>query len=198
MRPSAFRAAVLGGALCSLLPLAVHAQAAQYRTAPSGFAVTEISINRVVPQGTPADQRPKPLKVRIEYGQPHARGRTILGGVVPMDSVWRLGANAATSLTSDVDLVLGGTSVPKGAYTLFAKPTASGWRLIVNRKTGEWGTQYDASADLAAIPATARTLADARESFTLTLVPESATSLAGKLVFAWGTFEVSVPYEAKP
>ncbi|MCU0647715.1 MAG: DUF2911 domain-containing protein [Gemmatimonadaceae bacterium] len=198
MRPFLFRPTVIGVLCAAATPVLAAAQTAQYRTAPSGFAVSEITISRVVPQNTPADQRPKPMKVRIEYGQPHARGRTILGTVVPMDSVWRLGANAATSLVSDVDLDLGGTMVPKGAYTLFAKPTAAGWRLIVNKKTGEWGTQYDASADLASVPATARTLSDVRESFSITLVPESATSVKGKLVFAWGTFEVSVPYEAKP
>jgi hypothetical protein len=179
-------------------PLMLTAQAPQYRSAPSGFAVTEVTISRVVPQNTPPDQRPKPMKIRVEYGQPHARGRTILGTVVPMDSVWRLGANAATSFTSDVDLDLGGTLVPKGAYTLFAKPTTAGWKLIINKKTGEWGTQYDATADLAMVPATARTLSDPRESFSITLMPESNTSVKGKLVFAWGTFEVSVPYEAKP
>jgi hypothetical protein len=183
-----------------LAPFVLGAQAAppEYRAAPSGFAVTEVTINRVVPQNTPPDQRPKPLKLRIEYGQPHARGRAILGTVVPMDSVWRLGANAATSLVSDVDIDLGGTRIPKGAYTLFAKPSASGWKLIVNKKTGDGALPYDASLDLATIPAMARTLTESRESFSLTLIPDSAMSVKGKLVFAWGTFEVSVPFEAKP
>jgi hypothetical protein len=197
MRASLFRLPALAAGLL-LLPARGEAQAPQYRTAPSGFAITEITISQAVPQGTPAEQRPKPMKVRIEYGQPHARGRTILGTVVPMDSVWRLGANAATAFTTDVDLDLGGTRVPKGAYTLFARPTRTGWSLIVNRKTGEWGTQYDASADLASIPAQARTLAEPRETLTISLVPESATSIRGRLVFAWGTFEVAVPYEARP
>ncbi len=193
-----FRVPAIAAAILLAGPAGLAAQAPQFRTAPSGFAVTEITLAQVVPQGTPAEQRPKPMKVRIEYGQPHARGRAILGTVVPFDSVWRLGANAATSLVTDVDLDLGGTRVPKGAYTLFARPTRAGWSLIVNRKTGEWGTQYDASADLAVIPARSRTLAEARESFSITLVPESATSVRGTLVFAWGTFEVSVPYEARP
>jgi hypothetical protein len=198
MRLLLFRPAVLGVVLAVGTPAVVVAQNAQYSTAPSGFAVTEITISRVVPQNTPADQRPRPMKVRIEYGQPHARGRTILGTVVPMDSVWRLGANAATSLVSDVDLDFGGTLVPKGTYTLFAKPSAAGWRVIVNKKTGATALPHDGAADLASLATTARTLTDARESFSIALVPESATSVKGKLVFAWGTFEVSLPYEAKP
>jgi hypothetical protein len=196
MLPLAFRAPIVAALL--VVPAVLVAQSPTFTTAPSGFAVTEITISKVVPQNTPADQRPKPLKVRIEYGQPHARGRVIYGTVVPMDSVWRLGANAATALVSDVDLVLGGTAVPKGAYTLFAQPTAAGWKLIVSRKTGAAANQYDAASDLARISATSRTLSEPRESFTITLAPESATSLKGALRFAWGTFEVSVPYEARP
>jgi hypothetical protein len=114
-----------------------------------------------------------------------------------MDSVWRLGANAATTFVSDVDLVLGGTTVPKGAYTLFAQPTAAGWKLIVSRKTGATANQYDAASDLARISATSRTLSEPRESFAITLAPESATSLR-RAALCVGTFEVSVPYEARP
>ena len=57
--------------------------------------------------------------VTIQYSRPSMRGRKIFGGLVPYDQVWRTGANAATSLKTDVDLTIGGANVPAGSYTLY-------------------------------------------------------------------------------
>src|SRR5262245_48033311 len=57
--------------------------------------------------------------VRIDYGRPAKRGRTVFGGVVPYGEVWRTGANSATSFKTDKALDFGGTVVPAGAYTLW-------------------------------------------------------------------------------
>ncbi len=139
-----------------------------------------------------------PAVIRIEYGQPHARGRTVMGSaLVPMDSVWRLGANLATHLTTDVDLEIGGTRIPRGEYTLFAKPSASGWELIVNRQTGQWGTDYRAEQDVGRIPLQRRALNDLVESFTVWLVPnvspqgQPPEAASGVLRFAWERTELS-------
>lgn len=142
-----------------------------------------------------------PAVIRIEYGQPHARGRSVMGAaLVPMDSVWRFGANLATHLTTDVDLDIGGTTVPRGTYTLFALPSASGWKLIVNRQTGQWGTDYDASGDVARVNLQQRSLNDALESFTVWLIPnvspqgQPPEAASGVLRFAWERTELSVPW----
>lgn len=142
-----------------------------------------------------------PAVIRIEYGQPHARGRTVMGSaLVPMDSVWRLGANLATHLTTDVDLEIGGARIPRGQYTLFAKPSASGWELIVNRQTGQWGTDYNAAQDVARVPLQLRALGDAVESFTVWLVPnvtpqgQPPEAASGVLRFAWERTELAVTW----
>src|SRR6201993_2122064 len=90
--------------------------------------------------------------VTIEYSQPSMRGRKIFGGLVPYDQVWRTGANAATSLKTDVDLSIGGTAVPAGSYTLYTIPGVNSWQLIINKQTGQRGTKYDHGQDLARIP----------------------------------------------
>ena len=90
--------------------------------------------------------------VAIQYSRPSMRGRKIFGGLVPYDEVWRTGANAATSLKTDVALDIGGASVPAGGYTLYTLPDANRWKLIINKQTGQWGTHYDQSQDLARIP----------------------------------------------
>ena len=86
--------------------------------------------------------------VTIDYSAPSMRGRKIFGGLVPYDEVWRTGANAATSLKTDVDLVIGGETVPKGEYTLYTQPGMSNWKLIINKQTGQWGTEYSQGQDL--------------------------------------------------
>lgn len=142
-----------------------------------------------------------PGVIRIEYGQPHARGRTVMGSaLVPMDSVWRLGANLATHLTTDVDLEIGGKRISRGTYSLFAKPSAAGWELIVNRQTGQWGTDYDASQDIARIPLQRKQLTDLVESFTMWLVPNTTPqgqppeAASGVLRFAWERTELSTTW----
>ena len=90
----------------------------------------------------------------VRYSAPSVRGRQIFGagGLLSRDPTypaWRAGANAATTLTTDSDLMLGTLAVPKGTYTLYAwvqNPDA--WDLIVSRQTGQWGLSYDPKQDL--------------------------------------------------
>ncbi len=88
----------------------------------------------------------------IDYGRPAKRGRTIWGTLVPHDTTWRLGANAATQFKTDKDLDIGGMTVPAGMYTLWLLPSPTKSFLIVNTQTGQWGTAYDGSKDLVRIP----------------------------------------------
>ena len=88
----------------------------------------------------------------IDYGRPAKRGREIWGKLVPYDTTWRLGANAATQLRTDKDLDFGGVKLPAGFYTLFLYPTAEKAWLLVNSQTGQWGTEYDSTKDVARIP----------------------------------------------
>ncbi len=170
----------------------------------STHAVVEVRLNGRVIVGRwfpTATALAGPAVIRVEYGQPHARGRTVMGSnLVPMDSVWRFGANLATHFTTDVDLELGSTRIARGTYTLFTKPSARGWELIISRQTGQWGTDYDPAHDVARVPLTLRTLNDAIESFTIWLVPnvtpqgQPPEAAAGVLRFAWERTELSVPW----
>lgn len=91
-------------------------------------------------------------QITIDYGRPARRGREIWGKLVPYDTTWRLGANAATQLRTDKDLDIGGVHVPAGSYTLWLFPTERASWLVVNKQTGQWGTAYDRSQDIARIP----------------------------------------------
>ncbi|HET7456153.1 MAG TPA: DUF2911 domain-containing protein [Gemmatimonadaceae bacterium] len=174
------------------------------RIAASSFATVEVHLN-ARPIGREWFEEDAsltgPARIAISYGQPHARGRRIEGGLVPLDSVWRFGANAATTLHTDLDLTLGALAVPRGDYSLFLRYTNKGYELIVNRQTGQWGTDYDATKDLGRVPLTARKLAEPEESLSIYLVPESArpaqgyAELRGTLRIKWGTSELTAPWQ---
>jgi hypothetical protein len=131
-------------------------------------------------------------RVYIDYGRPSMRGRRIMGGLVPYGRVWRTGANAATTLVTDVDLDLGGTALPRGTYTLYSIPTADGWTLIVNRQTGQWGTQYEPARDFARIPMRVSRLATPVEQFTMSL--ERGRDGAGTLALSWENTRAWLPF----
>jgi hypothetical protein len=142
-----------------------------------------------------------PARIAIDYGQPHLRGRNVIGmpGVVPWDSVWRTGANMSTQLSTEVDITLGNAFIPRGVYTLFTLPTRNGWKLIVSKDVLQWGTLYDPSKDLARIDLRQRTLAEPVESLTFWLIPAmvtppSTTFAHGVLKFAWGNTELSTDW----
>jgi hypothetical protein len=140
-----------------------------------------------------------PARIIINYGQPHARGRALLGSVIPWDSVWRTGANQATQLTTELDVTIGSAFIPRGIYTLFSVPTRAGWKLVVSKQVLQWGTEYDPRQDLARIDLRSRTLAEPVESLTFWLVPAlepqtSSTLPHGTLKFAWGNVELSTDW----
>ena len=129
----------------------------------------------------------------VNYSRPLARGRTLLGDVIPYDRVWRTGANAATQFTTSKPIRIGGLQVPAGAYTLFTAPHTGGVDLIVNKQTGECGTDYNRSLDLGSTRMISDSTASPAEKFTISIVPTD--NKHGKLVLEWGSFRWTAPIE---
>lgn len=131
----------------------------------------------------------------LDYSRPSKRGREIFGHVVPWNQVWRAGANAATHFHTPVDLSIGGAEVPAGTYTLWALPSPGGWKLIINRQTGQWGTDYHADQDLARVDMRVETLPQPLERFTIAIEPRGAEAT---LTMSWDRTRVSVPIARQP
>ncbi|HET6764205.1 MAG TPA: DUF2911 domain-containing protein [Longimicrobiaceae bacterium] len=131
----------------------------------------------------------------VDYGRPLARGRVLLGKVIPYDSVWRTGANAATQFTTSRPITLAGLELPAGSYTLWTIPHPRGVELIVNRQTGQWGTRYNAAHDLGRAPMATSTQAPPAEQFTISI--DSAGAPRGTLAMAWGPFRWTAPIEVR-
>lgn len=131
----------------------------------------------------------------VDYGRPAKRNRVIFGStIVPWGQVWRTGANAATQLRTDHDLVIGAVTIPAGLYTLWTIPSPNGWKLVVNRQTGQWGTEHHAEQDLAQLDMRVTPLPQVVERFTISIVPEGQ---GGALKLQWDTTEASVPFTVR-
>ena len=128
--------------------------------------------------------------ITIEYNAPSARNRKVEGGLVPYGEVWRLGADSATTLTTEADVTIGDLRVPKGAHTLYILASESGWKLIVNNQTGQWGTVYTQSQDLGRTDMKVSKLSAPVEKLNISL---KASGSSGTLEIEWGNTKAVVP-----
>lgn len=139
--------------------------------------------------------------ITIKYSAPSVRGRKIFGegGIVMQDStapIWRAGANAATSFTTDANLNVSGLAVPKGAYTLFVNvKDPNAWELIINKQTGQGGLDYDASKDLGRVKMQMTKPPALIETLKYSIADSGGGK--GKLTIEWENHIASVPISVK-
>jgi hypothetical protein len=153
----------------------------------------EDKSKRPSPPGT-ADCTIKGKKVTIEYSRPSLRGRP-MEQLTPHGKVWRTGANEATALTTEIDLNVGGAKVPAGKYTLYTLPSSDTWKLIINKQTGQWGTEYHEDQDLARVDMKTTPIAVPVEQFTISL--DQADNSSCDLVMEWEKTRLTVPVKAQ-
>ena len=126
--------------------------------------------------------------ITIEYGRPYLKGRVVGESVEPMaDAVWRLGADEATTLTTDRELMLGEATIPAGQYTLWTMHMNDEFHLIVNSETGQWGTAYNSEHDVAHVPMTVGEPLDPPAEQLVISIGDGAFG------FEWGALTASVP-----
>ena len=157
-------------------------------------------------QGQDAGQLPSPpaktncsfadgKTITVNYSSPRMRGRKIFGGLVPYGEVWRAGANEATALSSSGNLVVEGTALPAGNYTLFTLPNPDKWQLIISKQTGEWGIPYPgASFDFARVPMQLSKLPAPLQDFAIAFDKEGNNC---RMRLDWETTRASVEFSEK-
>ena len=128
-------------------------------------------------------------KVRITYGAPLVKGRTVFGGLVKWGGVWRAGANEATTVTFSEDVKVGGKDLAAGTYAFFLIPNEEGpWTAIFNTVANQWGAfDHDASKDALRADAMASS-ADHQEALMYAVEDDAIT-------MHWGMTKVSVKVE---
>jgi hypothetical protein len=166
------------GAVLAASMVAGAAEAQQQRPSPPGTAKATIDG----------------ATIQIDYSRPSMKGRKIMGGLVPYGQVWRTGANEATTLTTDKAIDIGGLAVPAGKYTLYTLPGETEWKLIVNKQTGQWGTNYDEKQDLGRVTLKKAAPPAPVEQFTISI---DKADKGGTLKLAWENTELTAPIAVK-
>jgi len=136
--------------------------------------------------------------ITITYSSPRVRGRDgqifTKDGLISHDPhypVWRAGANAATTLETDADLMIGNLRVPAGTYTLFVDiSNPSQWMLIVSKATGEWGLAYNPAQNLGSTTMKMAKPPAMVENLTYTITDDGGGK--GTLTLAWENVSASV------
>lgn len=149
---------------------------------------------RPSPPGT-AEVTLKNKEITIDYSRPSLKGRKVGQELAPYGKVWRTGANEATALNTEIDLNIGGAKVPAGKYTLYTLPSEGTWKLIINKQTGQWGTQYDESQDLARVDMKKTALPQSVEQFTISFDKKNENT--ADLNLDWENTRVSVEVKAQ-
>jgi hypothetical protein len=130
-------------------------------------------------------------RISITYGRPYMKGRKIMGGLVPYGQVWRTGADEATTLVTDKALMFGNTHVQPGTYTLYTLPGEKEWQLIINKQTGQPGTEYNQAQDLARLPMKVAKAPSTIEQFTIAI---DDTPAGGELKLSWENTDITAPF----
>ena len=191
------------------LPLAAQTAVAPADAAAAPVAPPPAPAARLSPHETISlhvgNPRSGPL-VTITYGRPLSKKagtadvRKIWGELVPWGKVWRMGSDEATTLVTQVPLVIGGTDVPAGAYTLCMFPDDKGTtKLIINKQIGQWGIPYTPAIqanELTRVDMKKDTLSTEVDEFTIALVADPATG-GGIINAFWETTQYSVGFTVK-
>lgn len=162
------------------------------------FAATLIVWAQTKPPLSPPEKASVSLggkEVTVDYSAPSVRGRKIFGELVPYGKVWRTGANAATTLKTAANLKIGDLNVPAGTYTLYSIPTENGCTLIVNKQTGQWGTEYDQSKDLGRVEMKVGHTPSQVEKFAFSF--ENTKGKSTEMHFKWENNDAWVPVVAE-
>ncbi len=131
-------------------------------------------------------------EVTVSYSRPGAKERTIFGELVPYDKIWRTGANKATAITFESDVIFGETKVKKGTYSLFTIPGENDWTVMLNKETELWGAgNYKKEDEVASFKVKSKKSTDFTESFTIDF--NNFTAFGAMINITWENTQVSVP-----
>lgn len=132
--------------------------------------------------------------VTVQYSRPAMRGRAIFGDLVPMDKLWRTGANKNTLVTFESDATVGGSPLKAGTYALYTVPSKDEWTVYFYTDTENWGLPkpWDESKIAAVYKVKAQSLDSSVESFTITI--DKVTDSGAHLTISWENTSVAIPF----
>lgn len=118
------------------------------------------------------------LQLEVFYNRPYKKDREIFGGLVPYGEVWRTGANEATTFETNKDILVDGSLLKAGKYTLWTIPGKGSWKVIFNSEMYPWGITADEKPsrqpefDVLTVEVPVRHLRQVVEQFTIDFTEE--------------------------
>lgn len=142
------------------------------------------------------------LEIDVFYSSPSKKGRVIFGELVPYGEVWRTGANEATTISTNKDLLINGEVLPAGDYTLWTIPGKEEWEVIFNSKMYPWGVRWQDSKamrepehDVLVATATVSNIVNSQEKFSIRVI--TLPNQPVLLLLAWDQVVVTLPMEVQ-
>jgi len=131
--------------------------------------------------------------ITIEYSRPSKKDRIIFGGLVPFNQYWRTGANRNTTINFTQDVVIGGTRVKKGKYSIITKPHSTAWEFLLYSDTDNWNVPetLDSTKIVAITTVEPQRLSETIESMRITIGDFSNYDF--NLVIEWEKTKIIVP-----
>ena len=138
-------------------------------------------------------------EIQIAWSRPSLRGREVIfGRQIPWGEVWTPGANMATTIRFSKDVVLSGTPVPAGRYSVWLRVLETEpWRLALHADTALPHSAHPPIEEAVLHVGIERTRTDdVQESLEWDI--DRIRLDGGELVMHWGRDRVSVPLDVDP
>lgn len=129
-------------------------------------------------------------EVKVVYGRPDAKDKTVFGTQIPYGKIWRTGSNEATEIKFYQDIMFGNKFVEAGTYALYTIPNENYWTIILNKKTDTYGAFFYNPKDNIAIITVPAGEGDMLENFTIAFTSKEYGS---QMVLAWAKTRIKVP-----
>lgn len=132
------------------------------------------------------------VTIHVNYSRPSLKGRQIGVDIVKVGEIWRTGANEATTVAFDKDVLIEGKKLPQGKYSLYTIPGEQETIVIFNKTWNQWGTKYDQAQDALRVNVANATSTTPQEQFKIDV------DKSGKIGLTWGDHLLPVQVKAAP
>jgi tetratricopeptide (TPR) repeat protein len=132
-------------------------------------------------------------EVNITYHRPAVKNRKIWGNLVPLNEVWRAGANENTTISFSDPVKVEGKELPAGTYGLHMIPTETAWTIIFNNNFSSWGSFFYKESEDALRVTVQPESAENQEQLSYTL--ENVTDNSALLVLRWEKIRIPIRIE---
>ncbi|MEQ8238770.1 MAG: DUF2911 domain-containing protein [Cyclobacteriaceae bacterium] len=137
------------------------------------------------------------IDIKVDYSRPYRKDRLLFGteeagALQPYGKYWRLGANQATEITLNKDILFAGKLLKAGGYRMYAVPGKEAFQIILNSELGAFfgAVEPDPELDILSIDAPVSMKSENTEQFTISFTSD-ATAI--QMNFDWGQTSFSVP-----